>query len=652
MCGISGLVWRDRERPAGQAEVEIMNMAQYHRGPDDHGIFCEDNVALGHRRLSIIDLSELGHQPMLSADGQSVLTFNGEIYNFVEIREELQAKGLHFRSGSDSEVLLAAYSTWGTDCVQRFNGMWAFAIYDRRSKSLFLSRDRAGIKPLYYMKDDNGFVFASEVKSILAAFPALRRVNYAMLQYFLPSGAVDDGPETFFENIVSLMPAQNLVLDLVTGETRQWEYWTVAPREFAEKWVGADPVADLRGLLESAVKLHMRADVRVGTCLSGGLDSSTLVSLMTDLHPEPVRTYSGLYKGKEYDEEEYVRAVNRHLGCEGADIRTQPDGDLLDSLATITWHQDMPSAGPGLYTQFNVMKRASCDVKVILDGQGGDELFAGYLPYYPARINDLFKAGGLSKKAEAYGLMGAVFRHYGAQWLAGVDVDPFIRTALKIARVSKRLVARGIGGAEPPFFHPRLAASGGDGGIKRSFSSPYPDSLSNILYQHTVAQSIPALLHYEDRNSMAFSIEARVPFLDYRIVEFAMGLDPAYKIRDSWTKWVLRKVAEPRLPPSVTWRRSKMGYPTPVARWIRTGKDKEAVQELLFSKRFLERELVSRESVDYYWRQHQEGRADRSWLLYRYATLELWFRHFVDRFEPRTARPVPDAAKRSVAVAA
>ncbi len=654
MCGIDGVVWRDRERPAARAEVETMNAAMYHRGPDDGGVFCEENVALGHRRLSIIDLTELGRQPMFSESGGLVLVFNGEIYNFVEIRDELIARGHRFRSQSDSEVLLAAYEAWGADCVRRFNGMWAFAIYDRVSKKLFLSRDRLGIKPLYYVLDEGRFAFASEPKALLAAFPDLRRVNYAMLRHFLPSGLVDDGPETFFPGVVSLMPAHNLTLDLETGASRCWAYWTVDPARFAEERVSRDPVADLEQLLESAVRLHMRADVPVGTCLSGGLDSSTLVSFMRDLHPEGVHTFSGLYKGKDYDEEAFVVAVNDHLGCIGAAIRKQPDGDLLDDLATITWHQDMPTAGPGLYTQFNVMERASRDVKVILDGQGGDELFAGYLPYYALRINDLLKSGSVGNAIAAFALAGSVWRHFGAEWLKGVEGLYPTRLAGWLTqtkqRAARRLRPRAT--SEPTFFHDNLMNIAEQDQIQRHPVAPYPDSLSNTLYGHTFTQSIPALLHYEDRNSMAFSIEARVPLLDYRIVEFAMGLDPGFKIRDSWTKWVLRKVAAPRLPPSVTWRRSKMGYPTPAARWIRGGKDGAAMKELLFSTQFLGRGLVSRDSVEYYWRQHQEGRADRSWLLYRYATLELWFRHFIDRFEPCQARAAPPSVERPAAMAA
>jgi asparagine synthase (glutamine-hydrolysing) len=653
MCGIAGIVWRDRERPAGLAEIRRMNHALFHRGPDGGGEYAAGPVALGHRRLSIIDLTTLGHQPMASDDGDLVLVFNGEIYNYLELREELGVKGVRFRSQCDTEVLLKAYEAWGPSCVERFNGMWAFAIHDRRRRQVFLSRDRFGIKPLCYVDDPTRFAFASEEKALLAAFPDLRAVNAAMLHHFLPSGAVDDGLETFFAGVKSLPPAHNMILDLDGGAVRAWPYWTVEPEAFRERRVGPDPVETLRGLLESAVRLQMRADVPVGTCLSGGIDSSALVCFMRDLHPDAIHTFSGLYKGKDYDEEEYVRAVRDHAGARGHDIRREPNGDLLDDLATITWHQDMPTAGPGLYTQFNVMERASRTVKVILDGQGADELFAGYLHYYPQRISDLLAAKGWRDRMEGYALMAQVARRFGPKWLSRVKGSLALRGARALFEAGRLLRRHAApASAEPPPFHPRLAAAVKGREIQRDLQALYPDSLSNTLHNQLATQSIPALLHYEDRNSMAFSVEARVPFLDHRIVEFALGLPPEFKIRDSWTKWVLRKAAEPKLPATVTWRRSKLGYPTPVARWIRQGRDRDAFRELLFSPSFLQREVVSRESVEFHWNQHQSGAADRSWLLYRYATLELWFRQFVDRLEPRTARPVPEPPAASTPAAA
>lgn len=643
MCGISGLIWKDVQRPAGREQLRMMNHVQYHRGPDDGGEYYDGPVALGQRRLSIIDLSDGGHQPMVSDDGRLVVTYNGEIYNYVELREELIGFGHKFRSDSDTEVLLKAYEHWGTDCVNRFNGMWAFAVYDKTEQRVFFSRDRFGIKPLYFVNDGQRFVFASEIKGLLAPFPDLRVVNDAFMHYFLPSGALDDGPETVFQKVQLLLPAHNGVYDINSGTMRIERFWDVEPEAFEERWVGNDPIQSLRYLLESSVQLHMRSDVPVGTCLSGGVDSSTLVCLMSELRDDPVHTFSGLYKDKECNEEEFVEAIRDHTQCHGADIRREPNGDFVDDIATITWHQDMPTAGPGLYTQFNVMMRASDDVRVILDGQGGDELFAGYVPYYRLRVNDLLNKGTTSSVAEAYYLMGTVGRHWGMEWLAGVDASSLLnRIRRGVTRVRNRIRPDQPDPIEPPFFHQSLTDRVAGQEILRSQPEKYPDTLSQTLFRHLVDQSIPALLHYEDRNSMAFSLEARVPLLDYRIVEFALGLCASYKIRGSWTKWILRKAAEEELPSKVAWRRSKMGYPTPAARWMRQKKDRDGLSDVLFSKRFLDREIVSRDSLDYYWKQHQSGKVDRSWLLYRYATTELWYQHFVDAFIPKTARPAPE----------
>ena len=645
MCGIAGIVWTDRKRPSPVAEAAVMAETLYHRGPDDGDVFAEGPLALSHRRLSIIDLSTAGRQPMHSGDGSLVIVFNGEIYNYLELREELRRDGHLFHTDTDTEVILEAYRRWGAECVSRFNGMWAFAIYDRRRREVFLSRDRFGIKPLYYIDDKDRFAFASEIKALLGAFPELRRPNLPIVHYFLPSGALDDGPETFFAGIRSLEPAHNAVYRLDEGTLRQWRYWDLDIEAFRARWGGKDPVGTLRELLNSAVALHMRSDVPVGTCLSGGIDSSALVCLMTERRPDPPHTFSGLYPDRDCNEEKWVSAVLAHTGAHGAAVRPEPAGDLLDDLTSITWHQDEPTAGPGLYTQFHVMRRAAQDVKVILDGQGGDELFAGYLPYLVLRIRDLLARPDRVSRARAYRLAAEVFWHWGGNGLGGTVPLPFRQIVQKGLAILRRRTPAIAGPEEPPFFHPGLAERVDGAQIERARPRRFDDLLSDTLYWHLVQQSIPALLHYEDRNSMAFSIEARVPYLDYRIVEFALALDPGFKIRGSWTKWALRKAVEPVMPKSVTWRRSKLGYPTPFARWLREEPYRSQFYDLVLSRSLLERELMTERSIRFYWDQHQSGAADRSWLLYRLATLELWFRHFIDRWQPMPALAPPRATE-------
>jgi asparagine synthase (glutamine-hydrolysing) len=646
MCAIAGIIWSDPKRPAALSEVDTMCKVLYHRGPDDGGVYVDGAVALGHRRLSIIDLSMGGHQPMVSSDGSLIIVYNGEIYNFLELRRELEDAGRVFRSDSDTEVILHAYDYWGEACVSHFHGMWAFALFDRRKREILLSRDRFGIKPLYYYHDNEVFAFASEIKGLLAGFPRLRQVNHAMVYHFLPSGALDDGSETFFDNVYSLPAATNIRLDIGKFTIQTDVFWSLDRDAFRSRWCRSDPVETMRYLLRSSVAAHMRSDVPVGTCLSGGLDSSTLVATMQTLRDCPVYTFSGLYPDRGCDESFWVEAVERHTQCRGNHIRPQPDGDLLADLQSITWHQDEPTAGPGLYTQFHVMKRARADVKVILDGQGGDELFAGYLPYLALRANDLLAGSGRTRLS-GYLLCAGIARHAGLAALSGIAESALLNRAVRAMKQARAVWSRiKVPEAEPPFFHPGLAARRAAGQpVIRQRDKQYPDTLSDTLYWHLVQQSIPALLHYEDRNSMAFSIEARVPYLDHRIVEFALGLDPAYKIRNSWTKWVLRKAVEPVLPNGVTWRRSKLGYPTPFARWLRQMPNSAQLYDVLFSRSFIERELMERRSLEFYWKQHQTGAADRSWLIYRCVTLELWHRQFIDELAPYSAVPMSSSVQ-------
>ncbi len=635
MCGIGGIVGNlSTLNPS--PSIKGMMDSIWHRGPDDAGYFTEGPVMLGHRRLSILDLSLAGHQPMHSHDNSLTLVYNGEIYNYLELRSELEKLGCQFRSGTDTEVILEAYRIWGTECVTRFNGMWAFALYDKKNKSIFLSRDRFGIKPFYYLHRHDLFAFCSEIKGILSQFQEERIVNYSFLYYFLPSGALDDGPETFYKNIYSLLPAHNGLYDINTGKIKFWRYWDLDVGLFQERWQTKNPEEMMWELMNSAVSLCLRSDVPVGSCLSGGVDSSTIVGIMRKLSSAPIYTYSGLYADKDCDERVYVDAVNNHVGAVPGHVFPDPKDELVEVLNKIGWHQDGPTAGPGLITQYYVMQRAAKDVKVLLDGQGGDELLAGYLPYFGMRIQDLLQNSSLTDKIRAASLVMSVMRHWGKQWLPPL-VNPTLkgRAERLLAKISfARKNGAQLAEVEPSFFHPNFVKQCEDNLIIRLRPRRMDKILGNTLYWHLAEQSIPALLHYEDRNSMAFSIEARVPILDYRIVEFALSLDDRYKINGSWTKWVLRKSAARVLPPAVAWHRSKLGYPTPFARWLREEPNKTHFRDLLFSDKLFAREIVTKESLDFYWNRHQSGKADYSWLLYRYASMELWFQNTIDDWKP------------------
>jgi asparagine synthase (glutamine-hydrolysing) len=630
MCGIAGIVWNETHHRGAGADVAAMCAVLSHRGPDAEAHYVSGPVALGHRRLAILDLSEAGTQPLASHDGRFVIVFNGEIYNYLELRAELTQLGSHFRTQTDTEVILEAYRCWGSDCVSRFNGMWAFALYDTAQEVLFLSRDRFGIKPLYYLFDRDSMVFASELKAILAVRPMERRPHSAVLARFVPGGAFADGEETFFANIRSLLPAHNAIYDVRRGSWTTRRYWSIEPERFAASLGSADPVEVLRELLWSAVRLHVRSDVPVGTCLSGGLDSSLVVCLMGRLRSAPVHTFSAIYADKECNEKRYVDAINGHADTFPCPVHPEPEGDLVRDLTAITWHQDGPTAGPGVYTQYHVMRRAGRDVKVVLDGQGADELFAGYLWYFGAHLLDLAQHGRRGR-IKALALQAAICWHWG-----GATVPPVFDHGwnARLQRLLRRKVASPatVGG---DLLYPEFAVRASE--LPPAPAMPGHGHLDRLLCDQLTRSSLPALLHYEDRNSMAFSLEARVPFLDYRIVELALALGTEHKISSSWTKWVLRQAAAGILPRRVRWRRSKLGYPTPMARWFRKPSERVDVEDVLFSRRLAERELVRPEVLRRVWELHQAGQ-DHSWLLYRVLTMELWHRHFVDALAAAPAR--------------
>ncbi|MCC5664229.1 asparagine synthase (glutamine-hydrolyzing) [Nostoc sp. CHAB 5784] len=645
MCGISGVIYKERNRCVSEKLITDMTNSIKHRGPDDEGLYIDGSVGLGHRRLSILDLSASGHQPMPYHNERFWIVYNGEIYNYLEIREELKHKGHQFYTGTDTEVVLAAYCEWGANCLHHFNGMWAFAIYDRANKELFFSRDRFGVKPFYYINDSEKFVFASEIKALVTVFPEYRKPNLAYIHHFLPSGSLDDGEETFFVDIKALQPGHYAYLHTETGNLQIHSYWELDTDKFRQSWHSGDPIEQFRHLLSSSVKMQMRSDVPVGTCLSGGLDSSSIVCLASKFQESPIYTFSGLYSDKDCDERSYVDSVNSLANTIPHPVFPEPSHDLINDLQRIVWHQDEPSAGPGLYTQYYVMKEARKHVKVLLDGQGSDELFAGYLPYFALRIKDLLVNNSKNKvwgTISAYQTAFEVTRYWGMQWinpvLSNLVNHRLIKLANRITNIGfKTSVYARLSSEEPSFFSQEFEALVKDDKIQRFQPICFPEQLANTLYWHLVQQSIPALLHYEDRNSMAFSIEARVPFLDHRIVEFALSLDSNYKIRGSWTKWILRQAMQDLLPREVTWRRSKLGYPTPFARWIRTAPHKNNIYDIICSESFINRNIVPRNTIEFYWQQHQEKNIDRSWLIYRWLTLELWYRQFIDNLDPHTA---------------
>ncbi len=673
MCGIAGLFQRAGQVDRGR--LERMGQVLAHRGPDDHGVWLDHEVGLVHRRLSILDLSERGHQPM--ERGPAVLVFNGEVYNYRELRVELEGLGHLFSSDTDSEVVLEAYLEWGPDCVNRFNGMWGLALWDRSKRLLFCSRDRFGVKPFYYAQRDGEFRFASEPKALLADDPGLRRMRPDTLLRFLAEGLVDDeGEATFYADVKRLPPAHSLLLQ--DGQFRQVCYWTLKAEPALEAALalardsldGAPGLPELtrtnldfeasdaasvfgtpavrrideaaaafRDLLVDAVRLRLRSDVPVGTCLSGGLDSGSIVSLASRMRPDPMDTFSSVYPQADCDESRFIRAIAGRCGSHAHEV--QPDAaGLPDLFPRMMWHQDEPSAAPGIYSQWKVMEAAHGRVTVLLDGQGGDEILAGYHSYFPEHLTSLAAriCSGREDEARLWEEVGLI------ETLTGRSYTQDATRALRRARRPRWLTRLGAGRPgrikAPHYVTPEFAAAAMEGkavkdwlGRTRGLARTRPprtfdDRLIQRLYNDLTLHSIPSLLRYEDRNSMAFSIESRTPFLDYRLVEFCFSLPAEFKISGAETKVVLRRAMSGLMPREVVERKDKLGFPTPVSHWFR-GELKGWVESVFRDPRFLGRGLFRPEEVEGVLQRHAAGE-DRSWDLWRFLSAEFWARQFLD----------------------
>jgi asparagine synthase (glutamine-hydrolysing) len=624
MCGIAGIYHTDGENPDGEV---LLRMARCiaHRGPDGERFYTDGGLGLAHRHLRIIDLSDAAMQPMANEDGSLQLVFNGEIYNYVELRPRLEAAGHRFTSHSDSEVILHAYEQWGDACLHRFNGMFAFALWDARRRRLLVARDRAGVKPLYYRWDGRTLVFASEIKSLLM-YPGIEvRPNRAAVAEYM-SAMYTTGEQTWFEGIKRLLPGHYLSVTPDGLQVRQW--WELPA---SEEEPGARPerhyVERTRALLEDSVRLRLRSDVPVGSHLSGGIDSSAVVALLSKrLEPEGerVRTFSGAFaEGEAYDERRYVREVVERYRTDHSEILPTYT-DLPELLDRIVWHMDEPAAGPGILLQWAVcdLTRRS-GVIVINGGQGGDEAWGGYFGYIPAYLRTL--AQQARSKPRMVGLL--------AEALA-IARRPAMRAALARALRSGR---RG-----------RLSATASAGEWAGPLFEPFPASepvsqpagagrtpLARAMY-YDFKWYLPALLQVEDRTSMAFSLESRAPLLDYPLLEHPASVPSSLKMRGLEMKHVLRSAVADLLPADILARTDKMGMPTPIDLWFR-GPLKDWVRDELSPARVAASGLFASSYVDRVVAEHTEGRADRSIELWKLLNAQAWWRLFVEGEAPGLA---------------
>ncbi len=620
MCGIAGIFRRDGAA-VDDAEVARMLRVLVHRGPDDEGIYLAEGIGLGHRRLSIIDVSAAGHQPMPNAAGTTWITYNGELYNHRELRLELERSGCRFRSQSDTEVILQSYERLGTDCIHQFNGMFAFAIWDAQRRSLFCARDRIGIKPFYYVDDGRQFVFASEVKALLAVAAVSAEPDVGSLLDYLTFAYVR-GERTLFRRVRKLLPGEMLVV-CERGSARSL-YWDAAFDE-SDKRPEPEIVEELTTLMDDAVRRQLQADVPVGTHLSGGLDSSLVTGLAMRHHPGRLFSFNGRFaEGPDYDESRYARAVARHVNAELMDVLVD-DKNFVPHMAHLVWHMDEPTAGPGLYPQYMVCRAARTHVKVALGGQGGDEIFVGY----PHHRDDLCMGlvvsalRGRRNAGSGYAVSDALInvvrrgqeRSVLSLLFRGLEPLPSpraIRHLLQRSAASWGLVLDDAEMLSSPF------ASGLDGGRTPEKSK----SLLNGLLYHDLKHYLPSLLHVEDRTSMAVSLESRVPLLDHRIVEFMARVPSLVKFPAFRFKHLLRQVATPILPELITHRVDKKGFPTPLMLWLRRLRSDRTLTDLL-SARSLQRTGLFR-------RNPLLGHEGDMWRTWTVLNLELWCRVFLE----------------------
>lgn len=552
MCGIFGIIVKDPSYT--HFDINALNNLAEHRGPDDEGYFHKNNVHLAHRRLSILDVSSSGHQPMTFLERYTV-SFNGEIYNYIEIRNELLELGYNFQTDSDTEVILVAYHAWGRDCVKKFNGMWAFALYDSITQVLVVSRDRFGKKPFYVLENEKCYAFASEIKQLLPLMDS-RNVNFRVAAEFVLHGKIENTNETFFKGISKLPASTVSLIDCTDFSREEYLYYSLTFSGSVQALNLETATDQYSEALAESVKLRLRSDVKVGACLSGGLDSSSIVGIIGKLLPqEEMRQFLAITAQSiesATDETEFAESVVEALGSDWLKIKPTTE-EFIDLLDEVVYTQEEPFEGPSVFMQYLVMKASSgAGCKVMLDGQGGDETLLGYENYMIVVLRDLlthFKFLEFFKTSKA--MQGFRLSRSRLVLAAFVNVAFTWKERLRYA------------------FRNRLIKNPSKRLLYNQDSSPYSAlSIFDFQKHQLMSSQLPVLLRYEDKNSMRNSVETRLPFLDYNLVNLACSIDAQHKVSQGYMKYLLRKAIEGVLPSSIVWRKTKFGFEAPTGLWL------------------------------------------------------------------------------------
>src|SRR3954470_4354391 len=631
MCGIAGIVSSDRLHPEDRERVVAMRDVIAHRGPDDAGLFADGQAALGHRRLSIVDLAA-GHQPISNETDTAWIVFNGEIYNHLAVREQLESAGHQYKTRSDTETILHAYEQWGDASVEHLRGMFAFAVWDASRRRLLLARDRLGVKPLYWTRAGDRLLFGSEIKAILESGLIRAEANEEALPELLSTRYLS-GTETLFKGIHRLQPGHTLTFD--RGQISIGRYWNIPAghkSEATERMSEAAIVGRFRELLEEAVRIRLMADVPLGMFLSGGLDSSAIAALMSKMIDRRLQTFSVAFKQRAFSELDYARQVARAINADAHEIVID-DQDFFGALPQLIWHEDEPIAHPSSIPLYFVSALARNHVKVVLTGEGSDELLAGYGKYPRALAN--WRAGAaytlLPQRMRTWmatslvpNVPGTIGRYASRSFLAmprtpeAMFFDNFAAVGLR--RQSTLL---------SPRFAQMASAERAYGASRAFFDLPNGQSttLDRLLYADMKTYLVELLMK-QDQMSMAASIESRVPFLDHHLVEFAAGLPPRMKLRGFSTKWILREAVKSLLPTEILTRK-KMGFPVPFSVWMR-GPMADAARDVLLDSRARQRGITDPAAVAALLDAHRNGTADGGDALWSLLNLELWYRTFID----------------------
>jgi asparagine synthase (glutamine-hydrolysing) len=629
MCGIAGFIdlqdaSNSRTEEARAQIIDRMCRVIRHRGPDDQGVMLQPGVALGMRRLSIIDLAG-GHQPIANEDKTVSIVFNGEIYNYRELQKDLQARGHQFRTNTDTETIVHAYEEFGASCVSQLRGMFAFAIWDDRKQEVFIARDRVGKKPLYYSVTRGGtLVFGSELKSLLEHPEVDRKINPQALDAYFSLGYVPD-PISIFENVEKLPPGHHLTF--TNGRLTVERYWDFSYNTNGNGHKASDYLEELRALLSEAVKLRLVSDVPLGAFLSGGIDSSTVVALMAQHMDQPVKTFSIGFNEDSYDELKYARLTAKKFGTDHHEFLVTPDiCEVVDQLA---WHFDEPFADSSAIPTYVVSKLAREHVKVVLTGDGGDELFAGYSRYVTERNRSkLDLIPGLIKDRLMDPLSRALpHGAWGRNYLQNVSLDPISRY-LDTVSVFTGLNKSSLYSTD---FSDQLRDSSHLSSyfheLSRNVKTNAP--LDSLLYIDSKTYLPGDILTKVDRMSMAVSLEARVPLLDHKLIEFVTRIPASMKLAGIETKHLFKQAIGELVPAEIV-NRPKQGFGVPIQQWINQ-QLRERIRDTLNDPRTLERGYVTRQYVGLLLDEHERGRRDHAMALWSLLMLELWHRQYVDR---------------------